>query len=275
MSQEIVTNIGNQLNRVTQNAKESLFLQGELTQLSYLAFDYAAKTIRDGDQKELEISYPVGYSLSKEAIPYTHKYKKEELIARYNFLANAQLGLNGVYRLVTIIEAMLGDLIRAIVMKYPDKLGSKRSISTGIILAASSLEEIHLHAVESLLNDLSYKSPHDFAKDALNLMSVNLLECPAYHRYTEIKATRDIHIHNGGIANEIYVTKAGSHARVLSGDVLPVDAVYFLESYESCLQLSEWIEKKLHDIWPSSEYEARIEADEATSSEPQLPLGPT
>ena len=214
--------------------------------------------------------------MSKQAIAYTRKYKKEELNARYNFLANAQLGINGVYRLVTIIEAMLGDLIRAIVMKYPDKLGSKRSVSTGIILAASSLEEIHLHAVDLLLVDLSYKSPHDFAKDALNLMSVNLLECPAYHRYTETKATRDIHIHNGGIANEVYVTKAGSHARVLPGNALPVDAVYFLESYEFCLQLSEWIEKKLHDVWPSSEYEARLEADRAAAaSPPELPLGST
>ncbi len=50
------------------------------------------------------------------------------------------------------------------------------------------------------------------------------------------------------MANEIYMRKADSHARVKAGMLLPVDTQYFLESYESCLQFTEWLEKELHEL---------------------------
>lgn len=247
--------LGNQLNRIVQQSRALLFVQGELAQLSYSALESAANTIQAGDKAEIEVTYPVGYTPAKQPILGKRKYQKEQLLDRYRFLADTQLALNGIYQLITIIGAMLGDLVRAIVLKYPQKLGTKRSVSTGVILEASSLEEIHLHAIDSVLNDLSYKSPHEFAESIKVLMSLNLLECPAYHRYTETKASRDILIHNQGIANHVYVAKSGSHARVASGQPLPINTGYFLESYESCLQFSEWIEKALHNVWHSSEYE--------------------
>lgn len=36
---------------------------------------------------------------------------------------------------------------------------------------------------------------------------------------------------------------------------MKLDNTYLLESYEACLQFIEWIETKLHEIWPSSDYE--------------------
>ena len=67
----------------------------------------------------------------------------------------------------------------------------------------------------------------------------------------------DIYIHNRGIANETYIRKAGMHARVSAGMNLPVDIQYFLETYESCLQMAEWMESKLHQHWHSSDFEDR------------------
>ena len=158
------------------------------------------------------------------------------------------------------MEAMLGDIVRAVTIRYPQKIGSKRTVSLQIVLESTSVEEIHLRATDALLNDLSYKSPLEFAESLEQLLSINLMECPAFHRYIEVKATRDIFIHNRGIANDIYVRKSGSHARVKSGQQLPTDSQYFLESYESCLQIAEWLEKQLHDKWHSSDYEARQNA---------------
>lgn len=63
----------------------------------------------------------------------------------------------------------------------------------------------------------------------------------------EIKAPRDIYIHNRGLANDTYVRKAGIRVHVNSGMNLPADIQYFLESYGACLQLNEWIELQLHE----------------------------
>jgi hypothetical protein len=179
------------------------------------------------------------------------------LIKRYQFLAFHQLAINCLIQLVTIVEAMLGDVIRAVVLKYPQKLSSKRTMSLQSVLGARSIEELHLHATDALLNELFYKSPKEFAEVLEQLLSIKLLECPAFHRYMEVKASRDIFIHNRGIANEIYVRKAGSHLRVNAGSNLPADVNYFLESYEVCLQVTEWLEAALHEHWHSSMYEGR------------------
>lgn len=174
--------------------------------------------------------------------------------------------MNGLVQLVTIIEALLGDMVRAVVMRYPHKLSAKRTITIQTVLEAASIEDIQLHATDALLNELSYKSPHEFAESLQSLLSINLLECPAFHKYMEIKASRDIFIHNRGIANDMYVRKAGSHMRVKSGMNLPADIQYFLESYESCLQLTEWLEMQLHEQWHSSAFQQK------QSKQAELPL---
>jgi hypothetical protein len=51
-------------------------------------------------------------------------YKKQELLNKYEILSNYQLSLNGVYQLVTIVESILGDLLRIIIMRYPKKTGA-------------------------------------------------------------------------------------------------------------------------------------------------------
>ena len=111
--------------------------------------------------------------------------------------------------------------------------------------------------IDDLLNELARNSPREFANSFEKLVNIKLLKCPSYHRFEEIKATRDIYMHNRGVTNEVYYRKAGSHARAKLGNNLPVDNVYFMESYEYCLQLCEWLEKQLHDKWHSSEHEQR------------------
>ncbi len=262
--------IGNKINQRIVLAKQALFLQGEMAQLTFLALENAAKAVQEDEREVFEISYPVGYLANKQAISDTRKYKKQELIEQYSSLGSHQLAINGIYQLVTILDALFGDIIRYVVLKFPNKLGSKRSIKTSIVISASSIEEVQLQAIDSMLNELSYKSPREFAEECQRFLSINLLECPAYHKYIEIKATRDIYIHNQGNANNIYVAKSQSHARVKSGQFLPVGTVYFLESYESCIQITEWLESSLHDVWHSSEYEEYL----ATRKENVQPENP-
>lgn len=261
-------NLGNQLNRIVLAAKHAMFDQGELAQLTYGAFDIAARSMQAMDHEEIEVTFPVGYSPDKTAIPSTRKYRKEQLLSKYQFLAFHQLSLNAVVQLVTRVETLLSDVVRAVVIRYPQKLGGKRNVPLQMVLESTSLEEVHIRATDMFLNDLAYKSPAEFSESMQQLLSVNLFECPAFHRYMELKATRDIFVHNSGIANDVYIRKAGTHARVKSGMALPADIQYFLESYECCLQLAEWLEVELHQHWHSSEHEDR------KNPQIELPISP-
>lgn len=248
-------NIGNVLYKLTSQARYALFDQGELAQLTYGAFDVVANNVTSSQDEEIEISFPVGYRPDKTPLLSTRTYGKTELLARYQHLAYQRLPINGLLQLVTTIEALLGDVVRTVITRYPQKLGAKRTIALQFVLEAKTIEDIHLRATDALLNELAYKSPSEFAEVLETCLSINLLECPAFHKYIEIKATRDIFIHNRGVANETYLRKAGSHARASANRPLPIDITYFLESYEACLQLTEWLESELHGHWYSSEYE--------------------
>jgi hypothetical protein len=249
--------IGNELNRIVDSSMAALFGQGELAQLSHTSFDHSINAVQSDEKEVYTFEIPIGYQPSKEPLLGKKTYTSEELIERYTSLAHKQIPINGIYQLVTIIEAMLSDIIRRVITCYPEKIGIKRQISIKEVLRAESIEELHLFAASSLLHELSYKSPREYAVAVDELISVNLLECPAFHVYIEMKASRDVLIHNRGIANEIYLHKAESHARVKAGKEIPVDQIYFLEVYEACLQFVEWFALKLHDKWHSSEFELR------------------
>src|SRR5690606_945191 len=120
-------NLGNDLNGIIDAARGSLFEQGELAQLTYGAFDIAARTLQEMQQDEIEVTFPVGYRPDRTAINSTRKYGKDQLLLRYQFLAYHQLSINSIYQLVTIVETMLGDVARSAVTKYPQKLGGKRT----------------------------------------------------------------------------------------------------------------------------------------------------
>jgi len=64
-------------------------------------------------------------------------------------------------------------------------------------------------------------------------------------------------IHNKGVASSVYVSKSGMFARVNSGVKMPVDDIYFMESYEYSLKLTEWLERSCHDKWFSEEFEEK------------------
>lgn len=251
MSSEI---IGDQINQTIGHAIGNLFRLGELIQFSYNSFDHIAISVKNSKLDSLEIRYPLGMHPDGSLILGKKLYSKNDYIKNYEELAFYHLPLNGVYQLVTNVEALFSDLVQILLLKYPEKIGKKKKIPLSSLLGASSLEEIHLRIVGSYLNDLNYKSPKDFADSVSEIFSINLLEIPSFHSYVEIKATRDIFIHNRGMANEIYREKSGSHSRVHDDSVLPMNTQYFMQSLEYSISMCEVLEKKFHNIWESREY---------------------
>lgn len=253
--------LGNKLYDKTQNTRGALFIQGEMTQLTYISFEKNIEWVNSLDENAtFPISYPLGYRADHTPIMSNPRnYRKEELTDRYKHLALNKLPIDSIFQLVTIIETMLNDIIRIILIEYPGKIPSKKQVDVSCILSSSSIEEIKTLLVDNILNEITYKSPKDYAAEFEKFTGVKLLESPAFHKYIELKATRDIHIHNRGIVNDIYASKAGILARVKNGEYLPVDIPYFLMSYEQCIQLTEYLETEFDKVWPSEEYRKRKE----------------
>jgi len=249
-----MNSFGDNLNLIINNARHLLFKQGEMAQLTYISFEKFIEWIDEQENDLIPISYPVGYKADNTPIMNDANYTKEELKGRYAHLGLNKLPIDSIFQLVTIMETLLNEILKSILIEFPNKIPNKKKIDVECVLSSNSIEQAKIFIVDSILNEIAYKSPKDYAEEFNKYTGVNLLENPVFHKYIEIKATRDIHIHNGGNANDIYTTKAGVLARVKSGKYLPVDIQYFLTSYEQCLQLSEILEIESDKIWPSQEF---------------------
>lgn len=264
---------------MVRSAQNALRDQVQLVQLSNYAFRYISNYIRESERSEFDVNIPIGLNSDGSTLEGTDRFSGSELLAKYELVGTHQMPLNGIFQIVVIVEAMLGDLVRHLIIAYPNKLGSKRKISMEDVLSANTIEEVHLQAADAYINELSYLSPKEFANTVEDIFTVNMLECPDYHRYIETKATRDIYLHNKGVANSTYRTKTGSHARVPVGSELPVSYRYFLSSYEYAAEMCGWLASMLNKTWPSEDYEenkrqwdaVRTALKEADSSEESSP----
>jgi len=260
---------GDRLYKKVDNQRFQLFIQGELAELTYQAYQLSINSVANSDNDKIEITYPVGFKADKTSTSFTQTYGKEDLISRYEYLCTSQLPINGVYQLVTITEVLLVTILRDILLEFPSKIPSKRKIDVELVLESISLDDAKNLIINSIINELNYKSPRDFAEEFEKYTGVKLLEQPAFHKYIELKATRDVYIHNSGVATSIYTNKAGTLSRVQIGEFLPVTVQYFLESYECCLQLTEVLDVLLNKIWPSPAYQTSKAKSKASVEEQQ------
>jgi len=142
---------GDTLNTAVRYSINLLFEQGEIAQLTYLSLNQMVTNVADGNEESIEIDIPIGYHPNKNPMLSKKKFKKEDLIHKYKFLANTQLSINCTYQLVTIIEAMQNDLLFEIIKKFPKKISSKKMVSVKALLSADSTEGLLSNTIYSII----------------------------------------------------------------------------------------------------------------------------
>jgi hypothetical protein len=247
--------IGDKLLKTVLMSRGALHVCKQSFQLSNYAYGSALKGImRDDDPTDLFAELELETDATGRKGPSITAYRKGYLIEQFEELKDFQAPLNSVYLLVTSVEASMGDVLRQVFMEFPAKIQNKNKLDFENVLRVGSLEELKLNFINSVLNELSYKSPRDFGIEFSKHTGVALDKSPVYEQYVEIKATRDIFIHNDGVANHIYIAKAGVKARANEGERLPITSTYFLESYQCCLMLNELLATSLNETWPTRLY---------------------
>lgn len=137
---------------------------------------------------------------------------------------------------VSLFEQFVFDFLRAWLTEHPGSLsGSQLQFRT--VLDAADKSEIVTTVVQKQLIGIAYKRIADWFA---YLEKIAQLECPTQdqiQRLAEIKASRDVLVHNNGIANSIYVAKSMGRARFADGDALEIPEHYHRESWELMKQV--------------------------------------
>lgn len=136
--------------------------------------------------------------------------------------------LSGVFG---VIESLITDIAIDYLTCFPGHLSNK-SISLEELSDSTSITEAIRKQAEASVNKWSYKRFSEFLVQVANILNKkwNFDEELLSH-VQEIKATRDIYTHNGGIANQLYFEKAGEKVRSPDyNNKLGMDVAYVKEA---------------------------------------------
>lgn len=132
---------------------------------------------------------------------------------------------------ISIFENYFFDLLRLWLIAYPRNLIGKQ-VDFKAVLEAPDKDAITLLVVNKELNEILYDRPagwFDYLEKKANL------GCPTPNeidRIAEAKASRDVLVHNRGVASKTYESKAGKLARYKDGQRIDIPEHYHRETWE-------------------------------------------
>ena len=131
---------------------------------------------------------------------------------------------------IAIFESFFFDFLRLWLTAYPQSLG-KKMIDFKAILDAPDKDAITQAVVTKELIEVLYDRPAEWFN---YLNSKAKLGCPTddeIAQLAEAKASRDVIIHNRGIVNDVYLSKAGPRKRFELGKRLEITEAYHRQTW--------------------------------------------
>lgn len=132
---------------------------------------------------------------------------------------------------ISIFENFVFDIVRLWLTAYPKNPGG-RKVEFKDVLEAPDKDAITARVVSREVNELAYDRPagwFDYLEEKAKL------GCPTRDeiaRITEAKASRDVLVHNRGVANRTYESKAGPLARFKDGQRIDIPEDYHRQTWE-------------------------------------------
>ncbi len=93
-----------------------------------------------------------------------------------------------------------------------------------------------------------FEKPAEYLDKAAKILSIEI-DDDLIKDYIEIKASRDIIVHNLGEINRLYVDKAAEKARGAVGDELVVNRTYFKHVLVTAKTLSGAIQREVEKVF--------------------------
>lgn len=169
------------------------------------------------------------------------------------FQAQSERGIfeTSIVSMVSRTEAFIQDCVSVVACAHPKKLSilaDKSGVPIDLVLENEDRDDLIRRFVALKCEGLMFAKPRDYLEKASKVLSIEL-EPKTVSAYIEIKASRDIIVHGGGVANKVYVEKSGSAARVELGEELEINLDYFKAVVVNLKKLSGEIQAKTEAVY--------------------------
>jgi hypothetical protein len=154
-------------------------------------------------------------------------------------------------RFLAIFEDYIFGVWRIWLKHYPASL-SKKQIEVGVILETGNLDDVLNSIIDRELNEQKYKKPAEWFENLRKLTNIDPPPNDDIAKLAEMKATRDIIIHNAWIVNSVYLLKSGPLARAAIGDRIELTEPYHRECWLLVRRLIEHIDTTVATKFPNA-----------------------
>jgi hypothetical protein len=134
---------------------------------------------------------------------------------------------------VALAEDYLQTTLRTVLRWFPQKLAQNvagenmvKTVNLDVILEAENKDQLLSRLINKQMQGIFYGAPTRYFEYIEAVLSIKLPD-DLKKQFVEIKATRDVIVHNSGRANETYLSKAAELARAKNNEKLPVNSEYF------------------------------------------------
>jgi len=141
-----------------------------------------------------------------------------------------------IQQMVSLTETFLTDLVRLWVTAYPFHLKGQ-SVEIQTIVAAPDKASILAPLIENYVLAMGYKRPTEWFRQLQSMVSIPHPTQTEAEQFAEFKATRDVFVHNRGVATAIYADKAGANARAAAGLPLDLPDAYLHAGWALCRKI--------------------------------------
>lgn len=155
-----------------------------------------------------------------------------DLVAVAQASAGNYLPSAAIQQFVSLTEAFLTDLVRLWLSAFPAHL--KGQVDVREIVAAPDKAAILRPLIDQHILSMSYQRPSEWFKRLHALVNLAHPTPDEIARFAEFKATRDVIVHNRGVATAIYLDKAGALARAPLGQPLDLPDAYLHDAWRLC-----------------------------------------
>jgi hypothetical protein len=159
------------------------------------------------------------------------RVSERTLMARRPEYIGGYLRSSTFQQFVSLFEDYVFDLLRLWLAAHPQSL-LRKQVEVSVVLNAPDKAAILLAVADKELNELKYGRVADWFAYLHRLVRIDCPSVDEIERLAEIKASRDILVHNKGIVNATYLSKAGGRARFRDDEQLELPEDYHRGSWE-------------------------------------------
>lgn len=175
----------------------------------------------------------------------------KELKGLLKEIAERELFENFIVTNVSKFESYLFKTLTEVIYDYPEKLGinvngikAYKTVPIDFVMGSQSIEELMTKVIVDRINSISYASPQEYLQFFQEVTGCKTQD-EEFIDFIEIKATRDLLVHNDKTVNNIYLEKAGDKKRGNINEVIPIDGKYFDFTIATMKRISGIVRREL------------------------------